>query len=99
MEVQDDLQDKYAAKVESHNSEGMAMREAEDGAYDDLLPRYAKALRAKYARWWKLLYDLDKNKIYNTIEKPLTNSWLRETWAGRRLCIQHSRKENFCFRN
>ena len=50
MEVQDDLQDKYAAKVESHNSEGMAMREAEDRAYDDFLPRYAQALRAKYAR-------------------------------------------------
>ena len=40
MEVQDDLQDEFAAKVESYKSEGMAMSEAEDRTYDDLLSRY-----------------------------------------------------------
>ena len=70
-EVEDDMEDEFLSKVEGYKSQGMTPRDAKTRAHKDLLPRYAKATRAKYAKWWELLYDLKRNKIHNTIKKTL----------------------------
>ena len=72
-EVCDNMWDDYKAKTEMYKSESITPSDAEDRTYDDLLPIYAKAMRAKYVRCWELLYDQDKNQIYNTIKKTIDN--------------------------
>ena len=60
-------------KVQLYKLEGMTSTDAEDRAYENFLPGYAKAMRAKYARLWEILYDLDKTKIHNAIKKTIGN--------------------------
>ena len=58
--VFNEMEDQYNAKVNSY-TEARKTQEAEKKAKEDLLPKYNKSFRTKYAKWWEVVYDLEKN--------------------------------------
>ena len=97
LEVYDDMQADNKAKVESYKSEGMSLNAAKNRAYEDLIPRFAKATRNKYARWCQLLRDLDKNKIHNTIKKTIDDLMDEEDMGWREAMQMALKKRKFLF--
>ena len=54
-------------------------------------------MRAKYARWCELLYDLDKNKIHNTIKKTIDNVMDNEDMGWQEAMHVALKKRKFLF--